>query len=392
MGLSHDEELKLYLLAHGIAIGRKAEDAWLDQHGGPLSLSEYASTSGVCLYTESDIWINAPFLESFTGETGAVLDHRHDAFVIDFAGETTPVTVVPVPHYHQRYWVDENDGKKYRYTNLGVTHTDRVRLSPIEGCDWRCTFCDLPYEFRYRRKPVEELVRVVELAVDDCPPAHHVLISGGTPTEEDEPWLDQVYATVAQSSPIPVDVMMPARRDLAYPAWLRSVGVNMLSVNLEVSDPERAKRITPHKHRKFGRAFYLDYIERAVEVFGVGFVQSLMVFGEAVEPLESTLVGVRDLVDRGCLPVLSPFRPDPNTPMGKRGALPPTVAEMRRAWEATLEICETADNGVKPGPRCIPCHHNTVTFPDGSDFYVPVGGDLARRLESDAGAASARNR
>lgn len=384
--------MKLYLLANGVAIHPTAETAWLEQHGGPLSLSEYASTSGICLFTESDIWINAPFLESFTGGTQALLDFRDELFVVDFAGVATPVTVVPVPRYHDRHWVDEADGKAYRYTNLGVTHTDRVRLSPIEGCDWRCTFCDLPYEFRYRRKPVEELVRVVELAVRDYPPAYHVLISGGTPTAEDEPWLDDVYATVAQTSPIPVDVMMPARRDLSYPAWLRSVGVNMLSINLEVSDPERAKRITPNKHRLFGRAFYLDYIERAVEAFGVGFVQSLMVFGEAVEPLESTLAGVRDLVERGCLPVLSPFRPDPNTPMGKRGALPPTVDEMRRAWERTVEICEKAANGVKPGPRCIPCHHNTVTFPDGSDFYVPLGGNLAQRRESDADAPSAWRR
>ena len=392
MSLRHDEELKLYLLAHGIAINSIAEKVWLDLHGGPLSLSEYASTSGICLFTASDVWINAPFLESFTGGTSAVLDHRDEVFVVDFAGERTPVTVVPVPRYHEQFWVDESDGRRYRYTNLGVTHTDRVRLSPIEGCDWRCTFCDLPYEFRYRRKPLEELIRVVELAVKDNPPARHVLISGGTPTKEDEPWLDDVYAAVARSSPIPVDVMMPARRDLTYPSWLRSVGVNMLSINLEVSDPDRAKRITPNKHRNFGRAYYLDYIEAAVEAFGVGFVQSLMVFGEAVEPLESTLVGIRDLVDRGCLPVLSPFRPDATTPMGKAGALPPTVDEMRRAWEGTQEICEKADNGVKPGPRCIPCHHNTVTFPDGSDFYVPLGGDLTRGLERDARSSPARTR
>lgn len=379
MALTFDEELKLYLLAHGIAIDPKAEAAWLEQYGGPLSLSEYASTSGICLYTASDIWINAPFLESFTEGTGAILDFCDGGFVVEFQSQLTPVEVVPVPRYHHRSWVDA-EGKTYAYTNLGVTHTDRVRLSPIEGCHWRCTFCDLPYEFRYRQKPLEELIHVVELALEDEPPAYHVLISGGTPSPEDEPWLDDVYASVAKAVPIPVDVMMPARRDFNYPSWLRSVGVNMVSINLEVSDPERARRITPHKARLFGREFYLNYIERAVEAFGVGFVQSLMVFGEAVEPLESTLRGVQDLVDRGCLPVLSPFRPDATTPMGKRGALPPSTDEMRTVWERTLDICERASNGVKPGPRCIPCHHNTVTFPDGSDFYVRRGDDLTQRL------------
>lgn len=379
MALAAHQDLKLYLLAHGIAISERAEQTWLERYGGPISLSEYASTSGVCLHTADDIWVNAPFVEEFTHGTDAVLQVVDDEFVVDWRGSCIPVFVVPVPRYHDSWWVDSVNGERYRYTNIGVTHTDRVRLSPIEGCHWRCTFCDLPYEHRYRKKPVDEMLRVIDLAVADDPAAHHVLVSGGTPTPADQAWLDDVYAQVAGASPIPVDVMMPARHDFGYPAWLRSTGVNMLSVNLEVSDPERARKITPNKARTFGRQHYLDYIEAAVRSFGVGFVQSLMVFGDAVEPLERTLEGVRDLAERGCIPVLSPFRPDPNTPLGKHGALPPGVEEMKRAWDAALDICDRVGTGVRPGPRCIPCHHNTVTFPDGSDFYVPLGGDLTAR-------------
>jgi hypothetical protein len=153
----------------------------------------------------------------------------------------------------------------------------------------------------------------------------------------------------------------------------------MLSVNLEISDPQRARRITPNKARLFGRETYLNYVEAAVEAFGVGQVQSLMVFGESIESIDSTLEGVRDLAARGCVPVLSPFRPDASTPLGRSGAAPPTIAEMRRIWHAASEICSAAGTGVKPGPRCVPCQHNTVTFSDGSDFYVPLGGDLTIR-------------
>ena len=371
--------MKLYLMAHGIRISPESEKAWLERYGGPLTLSDYASTSGICLYTESDIWVNAPYIEEFTQGSKATLRFESDAFAVDFEGELVPVSVVPVPRYHQRSYRDPADGQDYPYTNLGVTHTDRCRISPIEGCAWRCKFCDLSYDFRYRRKPVEELLAVIDLAVTDEPKAYHVLVSGGTPKPGDEAWLDDVYARVAQGSPVPVDVMMPARHDFSYPAWLRSVGVNMMSINLEVSDPSRASKITPNKARSLGRELYLDYIEAAVSAFSVGFVQSLMVFGEAIESLESTLEGVRDLVDRGCLPVLSPFRPDPSTPLGRSGALPPTVDDMKRLWDGTLEICAKAGASIKPGPRCIPCQHNTVTFPDGTDFYVPLGTDLTTR-------------
>ncbi|MDE1970226.1 MAG: radical SAM protein [Patescibacteria group bacterium] len=370
-----EQELKLYLLAHGIRIEAEAEEEWMKRFGGPMSLSEYASTSGICLFTTSGIYINAPFIEAFTKTTEArfVFDGE---FAIVRRDTRIPVSVIPVPAYHHIMYRD--GGKEFPYTKIGVTHTDRCRISPIEGCAWVCTFCDLPYEKRYGKNPKHELLRAIELAKSDSlSPARHVLISGGTPRPEDEPWIDDIYAFIAQNSPIPVDVMMPARHEMDYPAWLRSVGVNMLSINIEIWDPDRAQRITPNKARQLGREHYLNYIEEAVKAFGIGFVQSLMVFGEAIEPIESTLDGVRALVERGCIPVLSPFRPDFTTPMSKKQ--PATIGEMQKVYFETVRICNKSGTGLKPGPRCMPCHHNTVVFPDKSGFYVPLGGDLTNR-------------
>ncbi|MEA2326956.1 MAG: hypothetical protein QOE68_1915, partial [Thermoanaerobaculia bacterium] len=149
-----------------------------------------------------------------------------------------------------------------------------------------------------------------------------------------------------------------------------------LSVNLEIWDEERARRVTPNKARLLGRNHYLAYIAAAVKAFGVGRVQSLMVFGSAIEPIQNTIEAVRALADRGCMPVLSPFRPDPTTPMGKEN--PTTIEEMRRVYWESVEICMKSGTGVRLGPRCIPCMHNTLTFPDGSDFYVNESADLTR--------------
>lgn len=374
-GFADDQHLKLYALSHGIRITPQAEAAWLARYGGPMTLAEYASTSGVCLYSAGDVYMNAPYQEPFAKASAATLEFD-DGFHLTLASIAVPVSVIPVPAYHARTYIDK--GLEYRYTNLGVTHTDRCRISPVEGCAWKCTFCDLPYEQRYRLKPQEELLEVVRIAATDVlAPARHVLISGGTPRRRDEEWIDGIYAYVAAESPIPVDVMMPARHDMDYPRWLRDAGVNMLSINLEISDHDRALEITPNK-AKSGRQHYLDYIEAAVDAFGPGFVQSLMVFGQAIEPVESTLEGVRDLVARGCIPVLSPFRPEGNTPLGTQP--PASYDEMLHVYEATLEICERLGTGMKPGPRCVPCHHNTIAFPDGSDFYIPLGADLRAPL------------
>lgn len=379
--LSPEQDLKLHVLANGIRIDPEAEEAWREEYQGPVSLNEYASTSGICLKVEDGadgVWINAPYTQEFTKRADARLRYN-GKFVVARADVEYDATVIPVPAFHSKTYTD--NGIEYPYTNLGVTHTDRVRISPIEGCGMVCKFCNIPYELRYRQKPEEELLRVIEIAKDDeQAPARHVLISGGTPKRKDEDWEDEIYESVIANSPLPVDIMMTPRENPSYLRRLGAAGVNALSINIEVFDPQRAQKLIPSKNKRFGPQGYLDYIERAVDELGVGRVQSLILFGEAIEPLESTLKGVQALVDRGCIPVLSPFRPDPRTPM--ENDPPSTEEEMRVAWERTVEICEQTGTGVKPGPRCVPCHHNTVTFSDGSDFYIPLDKDIKTPLNA----------
>jgi uncharacterized radical SAM superfamily protein len=385
MPFSDQQLLKLRLLAEGLSATPTAERSWREQFEGPLTLAEYATTSGVTVVLPGGLYVNAPLA---TAADGPVLDADGEGFVVRWGSGDVPVGVVPVPSFQSRRQIDVFSGEKLPYTAYGVTHTDRVRVSPIGGCAWRCKFCDLPYEWGYQKKHEDNLLAVIDAARDDPQtPARHVLISGGTPRapiptrngrpgSDDEAWLDHVFEEVARRSPLPVDVMTPPRHDPSHPEKLRGMGVNMVSINLEISDPQRARQLAPAK-AKVGREYTLDYIERAVEAFGVGFVQSLVVFGVAIEPIESTLRGIRDLVQRGCIPVLSGFRPHAATPM--RDAPAASYEEMVMVLARALEICHAADTGVLPGPRCIPCHHNTVTIHDGSDFYCDLEDDITAR-------------
>lgn len=379
--LSAEQLLKFRLMAEGVRVHPGAEAAWLELYGGPLTLAEYATTSGVALALPGEIYVNAPLADRRRLGV-AELRCEQETFFIGWDGGELPVGVIPVPRYHSDTQVDGLSGSIQPHTSYGVTHTDRCRVSPIAGCAWKCKFCDLPYEFSYRKRDPENLLRAIEASVDDpLTPARHVLISGGTPRrggpgQSDEQWLDEVYSLLAERSPLPVDVMMPARESFSHPRWLQSVGVNAVSINMEISDPERARALAPAKAR-LGREHYLRYIEGAVEAFGVGRVQSLIVFGASIEPMESTLKGVSDLVRRGCIPVLSPFRPDPATPLGGRQGA--TSEEMADAYLRTIEICERLDTGVRPGPRCVPCHHNTVTLPDESGFYIGLDSEITDR-------------
>jgi hypothetical protein len=195
-------------------------------------------------------------------------------------------------------------------------------------------------------------------------PARHVLISGGTPRPEDFEYENEVYERVCQAFPsIDIDVMMVPAPALLDPTRLFAAGIRGLAINLEIYNREHARKLMNGKW-KLGLQHYLDFITRAVEIFGPGRVRSLILVG--LEPLDDTLLGVEALAQRGCEPVLSPFRPDPSTPL--RMYPPPTRETLAEAYQRSAEIAARYD--VQLGPRCVPCHHNTLTFPDGSGYYT----------------------
>jgi radical SAM superfamily enzyme YgiQ (UPF0313 family) len=279
-----------------------------------------------------DIWVNAPLHDhnpNFVPEAAPhLLDIGETGYVIHSQGESYPVRPIPVPAYH-----NERNSSEEPYTSYAITHTDRVRISPIEGCGMVCTFCDLPYQFRYRRQRVDGLVGSVARALEDqALPARHVLISGGTPKPEDYDFLRTVYHEVPKSFPgIAVDVMMVPAKGLLNLRELREAGIHGLSINLEIFNNDISRKMIRPKY-DLGRQYYLDFIEEAATEFGRGKVRSLLLVG--LEPLEDTLEAVEELVRRGCDPVLSPFRPDPHTPL--RNAAPPTVDFLVEAYERAV--------------------------------------------------------
>jgi hypothetical protein len=358
------QRLKLALMTEGMSVTPAARDrvAGAGPSRRPLTLADYASTSGVSLRLENDVWVNAPIVDfnaNFVTSPTAVLDAGNDGFILRHGHLEVVAIPVPVPDYH-----DKTNAQGERFTNYGITHTDRVRISPVWGCANTCQFCDIPYRLGYRRNEPDRLVESVVRAIADAAlPARHVLISGGTPVAADYEYLQDVYRRVCCAVPtVAVDAMMAPMPGLLDAAHLRAIGLHGMSINLEIYDEQRARQIMPNK-AKVGRQAYLAFIEHAAAVFGPGRVRSLLLLG--LEPLDDTLRGVEALAERGCDPVLSPFRPDPATPL--RNVPPPSAAVLGEVYERALEIVER--HGVKLGPRCIPCQHNTLTFPDASGAY-----------------------
>lgn len=353
--LTEAEQLKFAALAEGVTITAKAR-AFMNaaNQDRALTPADYASTTGIILALDDDVWVNAPIAAhnpNFVVAPRLVLDLDGEALLLRGAGLSSPARFWLPPAFHQ----DTNEMGEL-YTTYAFTHADRVRISPIGGCAMTCQFCNLPYEHRYHKKRIQGLCDVVDRALHDTiQPASHVLISGGTPRSADIGYVRDVYEAVITGFTVPVDIMMVPLDDLMDVEWLSSIGVSEISVNLEIFNLEIARALMRRKADQ-GRENYLSFLERAAEVLGPGRVRSMLMVG--LEPLEDTLAGVQAIVERGAVPVLSPFRPDEATPL--RGRLPLTANELLETYLRSRDIAVAAGRGL--GPSCIPCTHNTLTL------------------------------
>ena len=364
--LTLSQFLKIKLFSAGLRISSSAREELTAGGTRPLTVREYATTGGITLALEGGVYVNAPFDPPF-GESSDIelcFDaQRADPFYLAFPDGEVSTWVVPLPGY-----LAARDSWGNLITDTTFSHLDRVRLSPVYGCIYSCKFCDIPGK-EFGLRPLEQLLEGLATAkADSALPVRHALISGGTPGPRDYAYFDGVCEDIVAAAEFAVDVMMPPRpTDPGFYERLDSFGVHGYAINLEAYSPLAEADIAPQK-QQLGLGYFTKAIERAVDVTGGnGRVRSLVLVG--LEPAERTLEAVEYLAQLGCDPVLSPFRPTAGTPLADHA--PPSLELLEYVYLAARETSERY--GVKLGPRCVPCQHNTLTFPDGSQAYDNPG-------------------
>jgi hypothetical protein len=359
--------LKFELLIFGSRLPKRTCRALCELRHPDLTIRD-GIAGGLDIRLFNDVFINVPIKESLAllspfsieVDTGGqfLLAHRGEPYM--------PITVLPQPTY-----VGKTTARGTPYEEVGQLFTDRLGIAPFLSCrnardeGTACRFCEIGNGSSRPPLHPDDIREVMQWCS-----AHpeigmrHVLISGGSPPKKSWGTYLSLVELVCSSSKGPVYVMIEPPSDSSHLRALKALGVRELGMNLEVFDRSLAKLLMPGKG-KLSLSLYRAAFTEAVRLWGRdGAVRSILIAG--LEPPESTLSGVEELCRLGVMPILSPFRPIPGTPL--QFYSPPSPQMLVDIWMKAQAICES--EGMTLGPTCICCQNNTITLPVNNSYRL----------------------
>jgi hypothetical protein len=181
---------------------------------------------------------------------------------------------------------------------------------------------------------VADVVEVVRAAFDEG--VASLVYVNGSPFEAEDggmAFLAPYIEAIRKHFDTLVAVQTHPPKALSWIDRTYAMGVDALSFNLEIFDPELLNRHCIGRSRYIGRERYLEALEHAARVFPSGTVWTDLVVG--MEPLESTIEGIDTLTAMGVLPVVGMRRPaTAGGPTLAPDAVAPLLAHLHRAVRA----------------------------------------------------------
>jgi predicted ATP-grasp superfamily ATP-dependent carboligase len=348
--------LKFSLLTHGIRFGKS-----LDNIPTELKLKE-AVGKAFDLIIDNYLYINTPVSSKFSNLSPFRVEWigNNDFNLFYFDDLLTSLKIA------------YQDTLSERYTSNGVSFfdvaqffTDRLRIHPFPNCCYgrhfkdACKFCDLGNCKSQKKYNLKDIFEVIKAYINSSLPVKHFLIGGGS-SLNDKRWdyICSIVKFIRSQTSSNIYLMTTPPKNIETLKKLKDSGVSEIGFNLEFYNRQTAINLMPGKG-KISLDQYENAFKNATQLWGKdGNVRSILIVG--LEPIKDTLTGVKFLSNLGVMPILSSFRPIPNTPM--EDFIIPDFKVLYYVWKKSLEICKK--NNLFPGPKCIPCQNNTISLPE----------------------------
>lgn len=246
------------------------------------------------------------------------------------------------------------------YRRLSYLGGDRLRIHHTDICIFKrtnnsCRFCNLPINgFEYT---LEDIYEVIDFYLDRGG-FRHILIGGGSePISYESRTILKIVKYIRSKTDMPIYLMCLPIHDKEMLQELFCAGVTEIGFNIELWNNETAREIMPGKG-KVSRQKYLTALKTAKTIWREAFaVRSLLIVG--LERQSSVFEAIETLSLEGIMPILSVFRPLPNSQLAD--LLPPSNDSLYKLYKQLDEICQKYNQHL--GPECLACQNNTLSLP-----------------------------
>jgi len=300
--------LKLELMLHGIRLPMRRS---MEHAGSVTGHALFGSAGDVDLQLAGGTWASVPVMRGLMRMTPYELVEDGESFYVTARGADgrAPVKVRPPSHVFSH-----RTSTGLPFGRIGTVHGPYMAISPTNRCSFlgtsdQCRFCGVGEDGKtHAPVPVDDIIEAIQIARSEHPIDIVYLSVGHLGTEDGGVRFLEPYVSAIKKHfdiLVAMDALPPEDNgwiDRAY-----GMGVDAVSYNLEIFDPERFERICPGPARAIGRERFLEALEYAASVFPSGGTTCHLIVG--LEPLECTHEGIDALTAIGVLPVLPLYRP-----------------------------------------------------------------------------------
>ncbi|MBN4073411.1 DASS family sodium-coupled anion symporter [Mariprofundus ferrooxydans] len=327
---------KLSLVSRGVALPEGLDQAslWVSQANAIETVLDIRLPSGVLC--------TVPVGQPYTQKSSFSLTRDGDQDLLHCGGELEQVTLLPAPVFYQK-----NTRSGARMGSFSALHDRLLMLHPFMGCGFfsqpgnACQYCQYDSMMNEPVPPLRdplELVETVRAALAEREVDTVYLYNGYSPS--DDVGLRRLVPVIALlrkhlgHRQIALETVAPS--DLQVIDELYEAGLDIFVCNLEIHDAERFVQVCPGKQMIGGQEAIYKALAYARSIFRPGAVVSHLIVG--LESLESTVTGMKTLVEQDIVPMLLPFRPLPGTALSDCPL--PSLDDVEHALLVQYELLE----------------------------------------------------
>jgi hypothetical protein len=290
-----------------------------------------------------EVWVNVPTLERFAHASPYRLAGNPDSGhrIVDERDGTVYLVRLP----REPSWYSRLTASDKIMSHVGVLQGTYLGIYVNSVCAFwsanpalNCRFCTTGQNVG---GDSEAAVKSIEDVVETCWAAKQesdvtfVHLNGGFQGSKGLEFIKPYVKAIKDRVGLLVGVQLAPEHDFTQYDALVDLGVDHLSICLELLDPRWFEYICPGKARVHGQSLYFAALKYCAALLPHGAVSGEVIAG--IEPTENTIEAIDRIADAGAFPTVCIFRPTIGSDLEAWPS--PSYVEMRRVMAHLYDAC-----------------------------------------------------